>query len=114
MIKLLVDEAYAFDYLSILFIKREYGENNYNKWKECENFLKTQFSQDQWNTIINSAEFNSLISINRMIFDAVEKARNNNISAQELDNKNMERFYSKQTFQNNLFPNIPLCESKII
>lgn len=114
MISLLVDEAYAFDYLSILYIKKERNIYNYNEWKNCEQFLKSQYDDNTWNTIINSEEFKNLIRVNNELFDSVEQAKNNNISAKALNDKNIERFSYKQIFQKNLFPYNSLIEIKTL
>lgn len=114
MIKLQVDEAYAFDYLAILYIKKDYSDNNYRIWKECERFLQTQYDSSEWDRILNSEQFQKLIDVNRELFHAVEAAKQNKISAKDLDDQNMQRFYSKQVFQNVLFPNKPITETKII
>ena len=39
MINLLVDEAYAFDYLSILDVKRKKKSENYDTWVNCYKYL---------------------------------------------------------------------------
>lgn len=113
MILLNVDEAYAFDYLSILYIKRNKDNHNYNQWINCLNFLKNQFSEAEWNKIINSTEYNDLIYVNQDLFCAVERAKNNSISAKELDQKNMNRYSCKQKFQSSLFADKTLQETKI-
>lgn len=112
MINLIVDEAYAFDYLSILFIKKDRNEKSYTAWIKCNNFLQNQLDHNLWSQIISSQEYLDLIQINQEVFDAVEQARYGQISAKEVDNKNMKRYYQKIKLQNKFFTNLPLQEIK--
>lgn len=114
MIKLLVDEAYAFDYLAILYHKKDFSKINYEKYQNCESFLKDQFDTNEWERITHSNEFQELILINKELFHYVNLAKTNLIPAKQLDDKNMERFYCKQNFQKNLFPEKPFGEIKIV
>lgn len=104
MINLLVDEAYAFDYLCILRIKSSLSEDNLKNWQNCYNYLKLQINNEAlWSLIINSNEFFNLENVNKKTFDAVEKARRGNISAKEVDDANMERHYAKLALQKKFF-----------
>ena len=46
MINLPVDEAYAFDYLSILHVKKNINEQVGSSWKECFDYIKNQIGED--------------------------------------------------------------------
>ena len=105
MINICVDEAYAFDFLSILEIKKNRSEQAMINWHNCFNYLKAQLPSDLFTLIINSHEYRDMITINQKTFDAVEKARYGNISAKEVDDVNMERHYAKIALQNKFFPN---------
>ena len=102
MINLEVDEAYAFDYLSILFIKKNKSKDCYETWLNCYNSLSNQLLN--FLDIINSTEYNNLLEANLITFDAVEKARYSNISAKEVDEANMLRYQRKIELQNKFFP----------
>ena len=112
MINLPVDEAYAFDYLSILFIKKDISDHCFNMWTQCSDNIKKQIDDNLWHEIINSSEYLDLIAINKNVFDAVEKARYGTISAKEVDEKNMQRYYQKIRLQNKFFTNSKLAEAK--
>ena len=112
MINLLVDEAYAFDYLSILYLKKDISDHCLNMWIQCNNNIKKQIDNNLWNEIINSSEYLGLIAINKDVFDAVEKARYGSISAKEVDDKNMQRYHQKIKLQNRFFTDSQLGESK--
>jgi hypothetical protein len=45
-------------------------------------------------------------------WDAVEKARYGNITAKEVDDLNMKRFYCKKNLQKKFFPNLEYLEQK--
>lgn len=102
MINLEVDEAYAFDYLSILFIKKNKSKECYETWSSCYNHISNQVLN--FLDIINSIEYNNLLEANLITFNAVEKARYGNISAKEVDEANMLRYQRKIELQNKFFP----------
>jgi hypothetical protein len=112
MINLLVDEAYAFDYLSILEIKKNLNQNNHNFYANCLKHISDQFELSFFQSILDSKEYKSLINTNKEVFDAVEQARYGNISAKEVDEKNMKRYYAKQALQNKFFSDTPIKEFK--
>jgi hypothetical protein len=111
MINLSVDEAYAFDYLAILEIKRDLNPETQNAWVLCRNLLKDQLGS-LLDSIILSVEYQELVSINKDVFEAVDLARYGQISAKEVDNKNMQRYYAKKTLQEKFFPTQKLTEYK--
>jgi len=116
MINIEVDEAYAFDYLTILYIKSEkhnfFGQP-FNNWKKCYDFLKIQVNNDDlWNNIMHSQEFKNIETANLKTFHAVEKAKSNEVTAEYVDKCNYERYIAKKEFQNKFFPN-KITETKI-
>lgn len=105
MINICVDEAYAFDFLSILEVKKGHSDQAMISWHNCFNYLKAQLSSDLFVLIINSNEYRNMVAINQKTFEAVERARYGNISAKEVDNANMERHYAKIALQKRFFTN---------
>jgi hypothetical protein len=113
MLLLKVDEAYAFDYLSILFVKKELSDKNKQNWNLCYDFIKSQINDEAlWEKIINSEEFKEMITANKITFDAVAKAKNNEVTAQYVDKCNFLRHSAKENFQKEFF-NSDLQEQKI-
>jgi hypothetical protein len=114
MIKILVDEGYAYDYLAILTVKAK--KINTNKTldakNQCNEFLMNQVGEDKHLDILKSKAFTDLFNVNSETFDAVEKARYGEISAKEVDDLNMKRYHCKVTLQNKFFPNIQTTEFK--
>ena len=111
MISLLVDEAYAFDYLSILEIKAKISDQFISNYNDCCEHIKLQLSSD-FNTIINSEEYLNLICANQKTFNMVDKAKFNKCSAQDVDKCNYERYKAKVALQKKFF-NKSLSEQKI-
>ena len=105
MINICVDEAYAFDFLSVLEIKKNRSEQAMINWHNCFNYLKAQLPNDLFVLIINSNEYRDMVAVNQKTFDAVEKARYGQITAKEVDDANMERHYAKIDLQNKFFSN---------
>lgn len=112
MITLSVDEAYAFDYLSILEIKKNKKSDSYDSWIQCHQYLQNQFDKETWISIIYSKEYKEMLKANELTFDAVDKAKNNQVTAQYVDFCNYQRHVAKQNFQKKFF-NSNLSESKI-
>ena len=106
MINLLVDEAYAFDYLSILHVKKEFNPKVVDNWRKCFLHLEEQVSKDLMDKIINSEEYLNMIEANKITFNAVEQARYGNITAKKVDEANMLRYKRKLELQNRFFNNI--------
>jgi predicted transcriptional regulator len=103
MINILVDEAYAFDYLSILEIKKNKSSKSIDSWTVCYNHLQNQFDKEQWNILINSKEYADIVKANQLTFDAVDKAKNNLVTAKDVDFCNYQRHIAKQSFQKRFF-----------
>jgi hypothetical protein len=105
MLALLVDEGYAFDYLSILEVKKNIKPEIKNNWLLCFSFLEQQLGKNKMQEIINSSEYKDLIQANQMTFEAVNKAKKNLISAKEVDDFNLLRYKNKILLQNKFFIN---------
>lgn len=108
MISIFVDEAYAYDYLSILSVKGnawEYHDKIYD-------MIASQVGDELHKKIIASEEYVNLMAANKNTFQAVEFARKGEISAKEVDKRNMERYTCKVALQNKFFPNNTILETK--
>jgi hypothetical protein len=114
MINLEVDEAYAFDYLSILQVKNDLfpSENKMSAFEKCSSFLRDQL--ENYDLITTSEEYKNLYEINKVTFNLVDQVRNNEpITAKSVDDANMERYYCKLALQKKHFSN-ELVEQKIV
>jgi hypothetical protein len=112
MINLLVDEAYAFDYLSILEVKKQKSSISNDAWAKCYVYLQNQFDNEKWLHMMHSKEYENMIKANELTFDAVYKAKNNEVTAQHVDYCNYQRHIAKQNFQKKFFTS-DLSELKI-
>ena len=112
MINILVDEAYAFDYLSILEVKKKKSDSSIEAWQKCYIHLQKQFDSEKWLSMIYSEEYKNMIKANELTFEAVDKAKNNEVTAQYVDHCNYQRHVAKQNFQKKFF-NSELSELKI-
>ena len=114
MISLLVDESYAYDYLSILRVKalKNGSEETISNFMHCSNNIKMQVGSKLHSQIIDSKEYKNLLNINKQIFDAVDKAKKDQVKASFVDSLNYKRFLSKKSLQDKFFDS-PQKEHKI-
>ena len=104
MIFLPCDEAFAFDYLSILYVKRDRGLAVSAEIERVELVLRHQTRRMK--AILASREFAALVAANAATFDAVSKA-----GMTLVQRANFKRFRAKQRFQKRFFK-VPLVEQK--
>lgn len=114
MISLLVDECYAFDYLSILEVKKNIDpEKNKKAWEECFYYLEKQLP-NLFKVILSSKEYTELYNANLLTFNAVDKARSGgDISAKEVDDFNILRYNKKLSLQKKYFSENVVREIKL-
>ena len=105
MISILVDEAYAFDYLAILEIKYDYSKNDLilEKINECIDHLTKQLGCELFNRIVNSNEYANVIEANRRTFEWVDKAKTDSCKASDVDHSNFERCKARNALQDKFF-----------
>ncbi len=97
MISLLVDEAHAFDFLTILMVK---GSDDLERHKD---YVRMQVPQVD--TIVTSEEFNRLLRANQEVYEMVELASQDKCRAIEVVRLNQERFNAKKELQRVFFGN---------
>lgn len=106
MILLPCDEAFAFDYLSILYVKREHGLPVDAEIVRVERLLEAQ-APAIMPRLLASTDFVRLMNANRETFEAVVK------SGQTLvQTANRRRFRAKKRIQAKYWPTQPLMERK--
>ena len=114
MIKLLVDESYAFDYLSILELKSNMDPESIekkNNYLSCLVYLRDQLGSFI-DTILNSNEYQECYEANKETFLAVDSAKKDIVKASYVDRCNYRRHVAKQDLQKKLFNN-EITETKI-
>lgn len=117
MIKLSLDEGYVFDILSILHVKMKKASNdNLNKvsssFKAMEIEIISQIGEKKYAEVISSQEYNNLFKANEKTFNLVDKVKQDNGLAKEVDDANYERYLCKIDLQKKFFNN-QISEIKI-
>ena len=107
MIKLSLDEAYCFDYLSILETKcikknEQNIELNNNKIN-CIYEIMNQIGTELYDKIINSSEYKELFNINYKLFSIIDEVKKGGVDAINIDNLNYFRFLAKKKIQEKFF-----------
>ena len=105
-INLLVDAAYAFDYISILNIKyiEKPTEENKSNLIQCEMDITNSIDNiDLIDNIFKSKEYTDLWNSNKKVFDLVSLAKNNLCLASEVDSANYSRYLCKKALQEKFF-----------
>lgn len=117
MIKISVDEAYAFDMLSILLIK-----NGALQTIESEAIANKMIDElkarlrDSFSNVMASVEFSNLYAANLKVFNLINliKTRPEQPGdASVIDRGNYERYLAKKALQEKFYPNETLSEKKI-
>ena len=111
MIYLKVDEAYAFDFLSILEVKKQFNKDN-DTYYNCLESIREQIGDIIFQEVIQSPEYADLVKTNKRVFDYVEDIRNGKkLDAKLVDDANMARYMYKKELQVRFFNN-ELSEKK--
>ena len=107
MVTILVDEAYAFDYLAILEIKYEYSKKQsiLDKVLECRKHIEDQLGSSFFKEIVSSSEYQEVIKANKETFAWVDKAKTDSCKASDVDKSNYERCKARNALQEKFFSN---------
>lgn len=112
MIKITVDEAYAFDYYSILELKYSNGHIPESYLEKTKQDLYTGIGTELTHKILHSTQYKNLKHANWLTFEAVDKAKIDEVTASYVDKCNYQRMLAKKDLQNTFF-NTQLLETKI-
>ena len=107
MINVPVDEAYAFDMLAIVLVKIEQVEvcddRTFKYYHDLAGAIIKQLGASKYQEIIDSEENEALVDANYKVFKAVDLAKENKISAKEVDDLNYLRYICKGALQKKFF-----------
>jgi hypothetical protein len=105
MISILLDEGYAFDYLSILEIK---SNKNGDKmaYNHCKENIISQIGLYEFLEIESSPEYKELLEANFHTFNLVDAVKSDTCLGAEVDRSNYQRFLKKQALQKKFFGSI--------
>lgn len=105
MIELTVDEAYAFDFLSILKVKSNRRREAMPAYEDCRINLMRQLGERKFIEVECSTDYLNLIQANSTLFDAIDLVKLNKATANDLDELNYKRFLLKKALQKKFFEN---------
>ena len=114
MVIIKVDEGYAFDFLSIIEVKKikklHKADQQYEFYSKS---IKNQLDEKLFDKIIKSSDYNLLLKSNTIIYDTLEEIRldNSKIPAKVIDNLNTDRYSAKILLQKKFF-NVNIMELK--
>ena len=108
MIKVSLDEAYVFDMLAILDVKKQLFSN-----EKLETVLGArtimveeichQIGEEKFQQIISSEEYANLIQANKFVFILVDQTKLEGGLAKQVDDANYNRYLKKQSLQKKFF-----------
>lgn len=111
MVPLLVEEVVMFDVLAVLEIKILNCQDPTIKYKLKEQKLELQkqislnIGREKAVWLYTTEEYRKLFNANLVIFNAIELAKQDKITAKQLDNLNYQRYLAKKGFQEKHFKN---------
>lgn len=105
MISLLVDEAYAFDFLSIVDVKRKKSNRDQNTFKDLCIQIETQIDKDLFKKIMESKVYAQMVEVNQNIYNMIDLMRDDivELDAKVIDDANTERYRLKKRLQDEFF-----------
>jgi len=113
MIKIEVDEAYAFDMLAITEVKARYGNTGWEQYQALYEQIISALDEKMTNFIVHSDEYHKLFGANLDVFKYIEELNKGNlkITGLKVHHANMDRYKYKRDLQNKFF-NSELTEQK--
>lgn len=101
MVRLRVDDSYAFEYYCILLVKKHFNPNDAISLQIeiCKNRLVEQLGSGRFQKIVESAEFTEMFNVNCDTFRAVDLAKQDKLKASEVDAMTYKRKIAKDALQ---------------
>ena len=118
MIKVSVDEAYAYDMLAILTVKEEAAPsdesaiNRESLWID----ILLEVGGDIHAAVMASPEYQRMIEVNQQLFSTIDALKVPMLARDagaDIDRLNYQRYLAKRALQEKFFPNTPLTERKV-
>jgi hypothetical protein len=116
MINIPVDEAYAFDMLSILEIKASEDPSLKDNMIRFAESLVDELSFFKFSDIGLSKEYKDLKDANHCIFQRINEMKKREATGEDaiyIDSMNYQRFLAKKELQKKFFPESALSEQKL-
>ncbi len=124
MIKITVDEAYAYDMLSVLHVKCAKQPNDGKakaNWRRLSVEIGGEISDEHGNSLLHSSilgspEYGRLYDVNLAIFERIDLMKTPRSEqpgdAEFIDTQNHNRYLAKQALQTRFFPSSAVTEQK--
>lgn len=112
MILIEVDEAAAFDMLSILQVKLGIAPNAFEQFKKLHASIKEQIGAELMHQIMHSDEYMDLVNANVSVFNDLSPENITKLSALDVHQDNLVRFQCKRLLQEKFFDN-NITEEKV-
>jgi hypothetical protein len=108
MIKVSLDEAYVFDMLAVLDVKKQlFSSEKLDSVLSAREIIVdeicSQIGTDKFDEIILSDEYLNLIQANKLVFILVDQTKLEGGLAKQVDDANYNRYLKKQKLQNKFF-----------
>lgn len=110
MLKISLDEGFAFDILSIAQVKIikssvQDKEKLISNYQNLSKEIISQIGFDLYGEIVASKEYQDLRDANEKTFNLVDQVKNDNGLAKLVDDSNYNRYQKKVALQNKFFNN---------
>lgn len=106
------DFGYAFDYLAILELKNLKGLSSDSIVNEVKDVLAVQLSDFMFDLVYSSQEYAECLRVNTQVFEAVDKAKKDEVPASIVHALNHQRYLAKTALQKKFFSDSELTEKK--
>lgn len=103
MIMIPMDEAGAFDALSILAVKSKHGLGVDDARSNLYRAIWEQIGTTLFNTVLNGCEYADLLTANIAMWKIQEAAMRDECKASDVDKQNQVRYHAKQALQRKFF-----------
>lgn len=110
-----VDAGYYVDYLTILGVKVDRTENKdvLTQYDRCQQKLIEQIGYKKFVEIFKSKEYEDLYDVNDQLYQMVDLAKENKVTAKQVDDLVIERWRKKKALQEKFYPESEYSEIKV-
>lgn len=123
MIALILSEAYAYDMLSIAYIKsvrtmegRSTGATpEWHEYERMSTLIDVQVGRDKHYMVACSFEYKDLLRVNEEMYDRINLMKTRPATGEDamyIDDRVHQRYLAKKALQARWFPDSPLTETK--
>jgi hypothetical protein len=109
------DYGFSFDFMSIYEVKTDKNPNDVTCWNnfiETREHISAQIGASLMQLVEDSQEYANLYQANLELFELVDLAKTNSVSAKQVDDGVYKRFLAKRALQNKFFPEAAKVEQK--